>query len=238
MKRVLVTGGSRGLGLAICRRLLGEGWHVITAARRVTPELESALAQFSERLEFHAVDFANPKAVEILAHKARLLDGIDGFVANAAVGTEGLLTLTSGSAIRDTMEVNLVAPMLLARETVKGMLITGGSLIFISSVAATTGLSGLSVYSASKGALVSFSRALAREYGERGIRSNCILPGFLTTEMSAGLAPDQRERVQRRTALKRLGTAEEVTGAVSFLLSEDARYITGTELVVDGGLSA
>jgi 3-oxoacyl-[acyl-carrier protein] reductase len=94
------------------------------------------------------------------------------------------------------------------------------------------------VYSAAKGALVSLSRTIAREYGPKGIRSNCILPGFLETEMSQAVAEQDRIRITQRTALKRLGQAADVTGAISFLLSEEARYITGTELIVDGGTLA
>jgi 3-oxoacyl-[acyl-carrier protein] reductase len=105
-------------------------------------------------------------------------------------------------------------------------------------VAARTGFSGLSVYAATKGALGSFSRAVAREYGGRGIRANCILPGFLETEMSATLSASNKERIRRRTALRRLGTVDEVVGAVRFLLSEEARYITGSELTIDGGLAS
>jgi 3-oxoacyl-[acyl-carrier protein] reductase len=185
-----------------------------------------------------AADLSRSEDLSRVVQEARLLDGVDGFVANAALGTEGLLTLTSERALRECVEVNLVSVMLLAREVVKGMLGRGGSLVFVSSVAATTGMSGLSVYSATKGGLVSFSRSLAREYGERGIRSNCVLPGFLETEMSASLGVDERERVARRTALKRLGQPEDVVGAVTFLLSDASRYVTGTELVVDGGLTA
>jgi 3-oxoacyl-[acyl-carrier protein] reductase len=105
-------------------------------------------------------------------------------------------------------------------------------------LAARTGLSGLAAYSATKGGLISFSRALAREYGEKGIRSNTILPGYIETEMSQGVGGEERQRLARRTALKRLGNVEDMVGAVSFLLSDRARYITGTELVVDGGMTA
>ncbi|MBI4326076.1 MAG: SDR family oxidoreductase [Chloroflexi bacterium] len=238
MKRILVTGGSRGLGLAICRRLLTEGHHIISASRRLSPELSELRSEHSDRLEFFAVDFADKDAAAQLSISARLLEGVDAFVANAAIGTEGLLTLTSNSAVEECIQVNLVAPLLLAREVIKGMLTRGGSLVFISSVAAQTGFAGLTVYSATKGALVSFSRSLAREYGERGIRSNCILPGFLETEMSQSLGEEDRARLRRRIALKRLGQVQDVVGGVSFLISDEARYVTGTEMVIDGGLSA
>ena len=238
MKRILVTGGSRGLGLAICRHLLAEGHHVLTTSRTLSPDLAALQQQFGARLEHFTCDFAQAGEVLRLAQQTRLIDGIDAFVANAGLGTDGLLTLASESALRECVEVNLMANLFLAREVIKGMLERGGSLVFISSVAARTGLSGLAVYSATKGALVSLSRAIAREYGERGIRSNCILPGFLETDMNQDVDAETRARLARRTALKRLGQPEDVVGCVSFLLSDAARYLTGTEIVVDGGMTA
>jgi len=237
-KRILVTGGSRGLGLAICQCLLADGLEVITASRRPSPQLTALRSSYPRQLEYYTIDFADVTAASTLAQSARLLEGVDGFVANAAIGTEGLLTLTSECALRECVQVNLTAPMLLAREVIKGMLNRGGSLVFIASVAARTGLSGLAAYSATKGGLVSFSRALAREYGSKGIRSNAVLPGFLETEMSDSLGEEDRQRLTRRTALKRLGTVEDVVSVVTFLLSDAARYVTGTEVVVDGGLTA
>ncbi len=238
MKRVLITGGSRGLGLGLCERLLADGWRVCTVSRRTSPALERLQEKAGGRLEHFALDLAEAGAVEALTRQARLLEGVDGFVANAAIGTEGLLTLLNEEAIRRTVEVNLIATMLLARQVVKGMLKRGGSLVFIASVAARTGFSGLSVYGATKGALVAFSRGLAREYGRKNIRSNCVLPGFLETDMSASLDARQRERLARRAALGRLGQVGDVVGAVRFLLSDEARFVTGTELVVDGGSTA
>lgn len=238
---MLITGGSKGLGLAIGRRLLEDGWSVIAVARRSTPEVEALVDGHPDgRIAFVQADLGSAEGIRTVVDKAGLLEGLDGFVANAAVGTEGLLALTSEAELRACVELNLVSPMLLAREVVKGMLRSGrgGSLVFVSSVAARTGLSGLSVYSATKGGLVSFSRVLAREYGDRGIRSNCVLPGFMETEMSAGLGDGARDRVVRRTALGRLGVPAEVGGAVAFLLSEESRYVTGSEIVVDGGMTA
>lgn len=238
MKRIVITGGSRGLGLAVCARLLADGRHVVTCARKTTPELERLLEEHPSQLTFHRADLSLPAEVARFARASGLLDGVDGFVANAATGTEGLLALAPDRLIQNSIQLNLVAPMLLAREAIKGMLGQGGNLIFISSVAAVTGLAGLSVYAAAKGGLVSFSRALAREYGERGIRSNCILPGYLDTEMTGTLNPEQRAGIQRRTALKQAGQPADVTGAVAFLLSDQARFVTGAELIVDGGFTA
>jgi 3-oxoacyl-[acyl-carrier protein] reductase len=236
-KRILVTGGSRGLGLAMCQRLIADGCQIVTASRTLSPELGSLIDSRPGQIEHHIIDFSDPNAATKLSKAVRLIDGIDGFVSNAAIGTDGLLTLTSEAAITTCVQVNLTAPILLAREVIKGMLANGGSIVFISSIAARTGLSGLAAYSATKGGLISFSRALAREYGERGIRSNVVLPGYFETEMSRGIAPDNRERIVRRTALKRVGEPEDVVGVVRFLLSDEAMYITGTEIVVDGGMT-
>jgi 3-oxoacyl-[acyl-carrier protein] reductase len=240
VKQALVTGGSRGLGLAICQRLLAEGWSVTTTARHPSPEISATAARYPDRFRFVATDLSAPDGVTTLAHQALVLEGFDGFVANAAVGTDGLLTLLPESAIRNCIELNLLANILLAREVIKGMLArgSGGSLVFVSSVAARTGLSGLSVYGASKAALAAFSRALAREYGPRAIRSNCVVPGFLETDMSAPLPPAHRSTLARRTPLGRLGHPDDVVGAVSFLLGPDAAHVSGTEIVVDGGMTA
>jgi 3-oxoacyl-[acyl-carrier protein] reductase len=240
-RRILVTGASRGLGLAIVQRCLADGWQVVATARSVSPELAGLVSSQPGLVRFIDCDFSSggPAVLEFSA-RADLLSGYDACVFNAAVGLDGLLTLTPESSLREAVELNLVAPMLLAREVVKGMLLrnVGGSLVFVSSIAARSGFSGLSVYAATKGGLLSFSRVLGREYGPRGIRSNCVLPGFLDTSMTAALGAEQRQRLQRRTPMGRLGTAEDVTGAVAFLISDDARHVTGTEVVVDGGSTA
>ena len=237
MKRYLITGGSRGLGLCVARALLESGAEVLTCARRKTEGVRAMETEFGDRLRFAEVDFAEKSAVSRLVCDFGILDGVDGFVANAAVGYDGLLTLSGEESIRLCVEVNLMSPMLLAREVVKGMLLRKqGSLVFISSVAARTGLSGLTVYSATKAGLCGFSKSLAREYGRVGIRSNCVLPGFLTTEMTHGLSDLGRDGLARRTSLKRLGAVEDVVGAICFLLSESAAFVTGTEVVVDGGM--
>lgn len=238
MKRILVTGGSRGLGLAICRSLAGAGYSVVTVSRNGSPELSQAISEFPDSIESHSADLSDLAELQRLSHVLDIPSGLDGFVANAAIGTEGLLTLTSPDKIEHCIQLNLTSVILLTREVLKGMLTRGGSLIFISSICALHGYSGLSAYSATKGALLSFSRSLAREYGPRNIRSNCILPGFLETEMTQSLSPEDRQRIERRTALERLGQPADVVGAVRFLLSEDARFITGAELIVDGGLTA
>lgn len=238
MPRILLTGGSRGLGLALCRSLAEAGYTVATVSRKGSPELEQLASEFPGKIESHFADLSRSENLEPLCGALRVRDGFHGFVANAAIGTEGLLTLTSKTRIEECLQLNLASVILLTREVLKGMLSTGGSLVFISSITALRGYSGLSVYSATKGALLSFSRGLAREYGARNIRSNCILPGFLETEMTGTLVPEDKQRIERRTALHRLGRPADIAATVKFLLSPEAGFITGTEIVIDGGLTA
>lgn len=239
-KQVLVTGGSRGLGLALVRDLSKAGWHVYTVSRQLSDELKNTIESSGNRIIWWQADLGDPEQVKRIGEREEILSGLDAFIANAAIGTDGLLTLLGEHEIRRTVEVNLTSTILLTRQVVKGMLQRGrgGVLVFIASVAAITGFRGLSVYAATKAGLLGFSRTLAREYGERGIRSNAILPGFLETEMSAGLSAELRARLLRRIPAGRFGTVNDVVGLVRFLLSEEASYLNGGEFVIDGGMRA
>jgi 3-oxoacyl-[acyl-carrier protein] reductase len=238
VKRFLVTGGSRGLGLAICRSLAQADGIVTSVSRQGSSGLSQAISDFPGKIEPYFADLSKVEEIKKLGDDLRLHDGFDGFVANAAIGTSGILTLASKARIEECIQLNLLSVILLTREVLKGMLTRGGSLVFVSSVTAIRGYTGLSVYSATKGALLSFSRSLAREYGSRGIRANCLLPGFLETEMTQSLSAEDKRRIEKRTCLQRLGNAEDVVSAVKFLLSEEARFITGSEFVIDGGQTA
>ncbi len=235
MRHAVITGGSRGLGLAIARALLANQWRVTLTARKASIEVEQLAQQNPGNVSFIPADLASEADVQALSNRREIIEGADAFIANAAVGLDGLLTLTSPADIARCVQVNLVAPILLSRAVLGGMLTTGGSLIFISSIAAKTGYSGLSVYSATKAAMLGFSKSIAREYGSRNIRSNCVLPGFLETEMTQSLDSNQRKRVARRASLARLGNPKDIVGTVEFLLSPAGQFITGSEMVVDGG---
>ncbi len=237
-RRIFLTGASRGLGLALAEALLERGWWVTATARSQSLALAGLGSRSSGRLRFFGADLSNPAEVERLVTEAGLIEGYDAFVSNAGVGMDGLLTLMSPEEVQRGVQVNLMAPMLLARACLKGMLSKGGSLVFVGSVAAKTGFSGLAAYGATKAGLSGLSRGLAREYGGRGIRSNCVLPGFLATDMTAGLDETRQGQLRRRTPLGRLGEARDVVGAVLFLVSDEARHVTGTEIVVDGGMTA
>jgi 3-oxoacyl-[acyl-carrier protein] reductase len=160
-------------------------------------------------------------------------------VNNAGIGTAGVLATMRDSDIEQIIRLNVTAPLLLTKYAVRAMLSQrAGRIVNISSVVSLTGYSGLVSYSASKAALNGLTRALAREVGSLGITVNTVAPGFIDTEMTHGLTASDRERIQRRSALHRLPEIEDVASMVDYLLSEQARNITGTTITVDAGNTA
>jgi 3-oxoacyl-[acyl-carrier protein] reductase len=162
-----------------------------------------------------------------------------GLVNNAALGSSGILTNVTDGAIERLVRLNVTSPITLTKHLTRSMMTgKGGRIVNISSVVSITGYSGLSVYGASKAALVGLTRALARELGPLGITVNAVAPGFIDTEMTRDLTTAQREQIARRTALHRLPEAADVAHAVDILFSDRARNITGTVTTVDAGATA
>ena len=162
-----------------------------------------------------------------------------GLVNNAGIGTEGVLATMPTPAIERLVQLNTLAPMVLTRQVVRSMMAaSAGRIINMSSIIATTGYSGLSVYAATKAAMIGFTRSLAREVGQVGITVNAIAPGFVATEMTAGLDDAQRAKIARRSALGRLASVADVAAAATFLMSDAAAGITGTVMTVDAGNTA
>ena len=244
-RNVLVTGGSRGLGLAIARKLAGAGYRVIAVARKKNKETTDAIAQIESgqgpgALHFTPFDLANINEIPVLLRGLRKEFGpLFGLVNNAALGTDGALALMHNAKIEQLVRVNTLSPLVLTKYVVRGMMADGaGRIVNISSIIGFTGYSGLSAYAATKASMLGFTRSLAREVGRMGITVNAVAPGFLATEMTDALANDQRQRIARRSALKRLAEVDDVANAVEFLLSPKARNISGTVLTVDAGATA
>jgi 3-oxoacyl-[acyl-carrier protein] reductase len=235
-RHVVVSGGSRGLGRSLVAGLLEAGYRVSTFSRGAE-DVTDGLAE-NEGLLFATADLADAESISAFLKRAELAFGAPyGLINCAAVGVDGVLATTPDQEIENMIAVNVAGTLRLTKLVVRRMLLakTGGVILNISSISAVRGYKGLSAYAFGKGGLDAMTRSLARELGERGIRVNSIAPGFLETDMSHGLDEEQRAQILRRTPLQRLGRAEDILGPVLFLLSDQAGFITGQVLVVDGG---
>ena len=235
---VLVSGGSRGLGLAIVTDLLAEGVKVAAFARTVTPELEKLAAEHPDRVHVGSVDVTDLKAGQAFIRQVEeKLGPIDGVVNNAAVGQDSLHVHTSNDDIARIIETNLTAPLQLTRLVIRRMLGKGlrGRVVNITSICAQRGYPGLVAYSATKGGMDAATRSMARELGGRML-VNAVAPGFFASEMSAVLGSTQLDQIVRRTPTGHLTEPEEVVPVVRMLLREQTN-INGQVLVVDGAAS-
>ena len=244
MHNVLVTGGSRGIGVAISRKLAGAGYHVIAVARRESDELKDAIGEAVKQgrggLRFRAFDLSEIDAIPSFVKGLRDEFGaIYGLVNNAGIGTEGLLATMHNTEIEALLRLNVLSPVILTKYVVRHMMADGaGRIINMSSIIASTGYNGLSVYGATKAAATGFTKSLAREVGKLGITVNAIAPGFIDTELTQSLSEDQRNRIANRSALRRLPEPDDVARMVEYLLGDGGRNVTGTVLTIDAGNTA
>jgi 3-oxoacyl-[acyl-carrier protein] reductase len=240
MKVVVVTGATRGLGLAIARQCLADGYKVVAVGRTMSAQLDSLLEQYGERIVFERYDFSDTAgihsfAVEIVKRHGRPW----GLVNNAAIGTDGVLTTLHEKDIARLIKINIEAPVLLTKYLLRGMLLNKcGRIINISSVVASTGFNGLSVYGATKAAVAGFTKSLAREVGKAKITVNTLAPGFMETDMTSKLQDEKLESIRRRSPSGQLASVEDAAHAVSYLLSNNAERVTGTTITVDAGTTA
>jgi 3-oxoacyl-[acyl-carrier protein] reductase len=241
MHNVIVTGGSRGLGLATCRRLSSAGYRSIAVARKETPELLEAIkAAPTDSMHFASFDLGDINGMPEFVKELKKRHGaLYGLVNNAGIGTEGLLAVMKIEEIEQLIRLNTLSPIALTRQVMRSMLAEGkGRIINMSSIIATTGYYALSVYAATKASMTGFTRSLAREVGRAGITVNAIAPGFIETAMTESLGEEKRQQIARRSALQRLAEAEDVARTVEFLMGEGGRNITGTVITVDAGNTA
>lgn len=241
MRNVLISGASRGFGLAMATRLAADGWRIIVLARRPSAGLESAISAAAPgKIHFHAADLAELDQIagHVRAIKAEF-GPIYGLVNNAAASAEGLLTSLSQAQIEALVRLNTVSPLLLTKFALRSMMQQKqGRIINIASIIADTGFAGLSVYGATKAALVGFTRSLARDVGKIGITVNAVAPGFAETEMTGSMDSEQRAQVARRSAMGQIIEPQDVAEAVAFLMSAGAARITGTVMTIDAGATA
>lgn len=227
-RRALVTGVSRGIGRAIARRLLDDGWEVIGTYRTEADAARELAA--ADRLTLHRVDLGDDASV------AALLEALAGVPLDGLVNNAGMIHFEADGELelepwRRTLEVNLTAPVRLAR-ALGGQLAAGGSIVNIASVDGTVGSYNSMAYAASKAALLSATKSLANLLGERGIRVNAVTPGWIDTEMA-----NEEELAISLTPLARLGRPAEVGDVVAWLLGPESSFVSGASIVIDGGLS-
>lgn len=238
-KNILVTGASKGVGLAITKTLLEKGYCVFAINRSVGNDLEMLVKKYPDTLKILQYDLVNTEEVRgrIFKEFIGLKTVIHGFVNNAAMAYDDIVTNLNYESLEQMYRVNVFTPMTLTKYVIRQMLFSKveGSIIHISSISVHTGYKGLAMYASSKGALEAFSKNTAREWGERGIRSNALVAGFMETNMSDSLSADQKNRIYNRTSMKQPTSIQSVADTVEFLLSDKAVSITGQNIHVDSG---
>ncbi len=231
-KTALVTGGSRGIGAAIARELAQAGAAVTLSYRSGKEEAE----QVAEEAGGRAVqaDVSDAEQAKALVGEAGDLDIL---VNNAGLTRDGVIARMSDEDWREVIETNLGGVFHTCRAAARGMMKRrAGAIVNISSIVGLHGNPGQTNYSASKAGIIGFTKALARELGVRGVRANVVAPGYIDTRLTQVIADDMKEIMLTNTPLGRFGTAQDVAGAVRFLCSDEASFITGEVLLVDGGL--
>jgi 3-oxoacyl-[acyl-carrier protein] reductase len=240
-KVALVTGGSRGIGRAAAEALAKQGAHVVInyvsneAAARSAADAIAAAGGKAELVQF---DVANGDAAEkAVAETAKRLGRLDILVASAGIAIDGLLLRLKDEDFDKILAVNLKGAVACSRAAIKTMMrAKTGRIILLSSVVGEMGNAGQTAYAASKAALLGVAKSLAREYASRGITVNAVTPGFVDTDMTVGLTDEQKSAMLTAVPLGRTATASEIAAAIVYLASDEAGYVTGQALRVNGGM--
>ncbi len=237
-RKALVTGATGGIGEAIARVLHGQGATVGLHGTR-TEKLEALAGELGDRVKLFPANLSDRDAVKALGQKAEAeLEGVDILVNNAGITRDGLFVRMSDADWDDVLEVNLTAVFRLTRELTHPMMRRRhGRIINITSVVAVTGNPGQANYIAAKAGMIGFSKSLAQEIASRNVTVNCVAPGFIESAMTGKLNDKQKEAIMGAIPMKRMGTGVEVAAAVAFLASDEAAYITGQTVHVNGGMA-
>ncbi len=239
MKKILVTGIMQGLGLQIATTLLEKGHSVFGVDLILNDDLKKLKRKYGDRLVIIIADLSDQeKALDLIfTHTIGFDTSLHGFVNNAAIAYDDIISNLNYEPLLKMYKVNVFTPFMLTKHVIRNMLLHNvkGSIVHISSVSVHTGYKGLAMYASTKGALEAFSKTTAREWGERGIRSNCLVAGFMETGMSSTLSQTQKDRIYKRTSLKQPTDTVSVANMVEFLISDSSLSITGSNVFVDAG---
>jgi 3-oxoacyl-[acyl-carrier protein] reductase len=236
---ILITGVSKGLGLITTEVMLNQGWNVFGISKSSTVEMDRLANHNPDNFHWCSFDLSDTENVKkiIFTNWIGFDIPIHGFVNNAAMAYDDILTNLNTEKLEQMFRINVFTPMNITKNVIRQMLLhnTPGSIVHLSSISVHTGYKGLSMYASTKGAIEAYSKNTAREWGEKGIRSNCVVAGFMETEMSSSLTEEQKTRIYKRTSLKQPVDKHSVANTISFLLSEEAKSITGQNIFVDAG---
>ena len=237
-KTALITGASGGIGSAIAKNLSHQGAHVVLHGTRAG-RLEELASEIGSNVSVVTANLSDRDAVGgLVAEAAKATGAIDILVNNAGITRDNLFMRMKDEEWDDVLEVNLTSSMLLCRSAIRAMMkARWGRIISISSIVGVTGNPGQTNYAASKAGMIGFSKSLAAEVASRGITVNIVAPGFIETPMTDELADEQKQKLLANVPAGRLGSSQEVAAAVSFLASEEAAYMTGSTLHVNGGMA-
>jgi 3-oxoacyl-[acyl-carrier protein] reductase len=240
-KNALVTGGSRGIGAATCRALASQGAYVVVGYVRGKEEAERLLSEIvaaggkGETLQIDAAKFDDSETA--VAELAKRLGKLDILVVSAGISIDGLMMRMKAEDLEKTLLVNLSGAIAAAKGALRPMMkAKGGRVIFLSSVVGEAGNGGQTAYAASKAGLLGVTKSLAREYASRNITVNAVTPGYISTDMTAALTDEQRAAMLSGVPLQRPGQASEIGATIAFLASDEAGYITGQAIRVNGGM--
>ena len=237
-RTALITGASGGIGSAIAKNLTQQGAHVTLHGTRAG-RLEELASEIGTNVSVVTANLSDREAVGgLVSEAAKATGAIDILVNNAGITRDNLFMRMKDEEWDDVLEVNLTSSMLLCRSAIRAMMkARWGRIISISSIVGVTGNPGQTNYAASKAGMIGFSKSLAAEVASRGITVNVVAPGFIETPMTDELTDEQKQKLLGNVPAGRLGSSQEVAAAVSFLASEEAAYMTGATLHVNGGMA-
>jgi len=237
-KRALVTGATGGIGGAIARALHGSGATLALSGTRISA-LEDMASEMGERVSVCPADLSDPDSVNSLAgDAAAAMGGVDILVNNAGITRDQLLMRMKDADWDTVMRVNLESCMRLSRACLRGMMkARWGRILSVTSIVGVTGNPGQSNYAASKAGMIGFSKSLAQEVAARGITVNCVAPGFIDSPMTDALSDAQKEALLQRIPAARLGSGADIAAGVVYLASDEAGYVTGQTLHINGGMA-